>query len=115
MTIAEARRKCKSFIDCVPRDLLFLALVSSASTFSFGFGYLAGLDAEQEDGARFETASFIATSSQEQVVASKSGMKYYLPWCAGVERISDANKVRFASASLARAAGYTPAANCKGL
>ncbi|HCR52100.1 TPA: hypothetical protein DIV48_00440 [Candidatus Kaiserbacteria bacterium] len=115
MTIAEARRKCKSFTECIPRDLLILALVVSASTFSFGFGYLAGLDAEQEDGVRLEKTSGVATSSQEQVVASKSGMKYYLPWCAGVERISDANKVWFASASFARAAGYAPAANCKGL
>lgn len=50
-----------------------------------------------------------------QVVASKSGAKYYLPWCGGAKLIKDANKVWFASREAAEAAGYQPAANCKGL
>ncbi|MEK7610426.1 MAG: hypothetical protein AAB468_01620 [Patescibacteria group bacterium] len=50
-----------------------------------------------------------------QVVASKKGKKYHLPWCAGAKAIAAANKVTFASAEEARAAGYTPAANCPGL
>ena len=50
-----------------------------------------------------------------QVVASKKGTRYYLPWCGGVRRISDANKVWFSSIKAAKVAGYTPAANCKGI
>jgi hypothetical protein len=48
-------------------------------------------------------------------VGSKSGTKYYLETCSGVKRIKEANKVFFSSVQDARAAGYTPAANCPGL
>ena len=49
------------------------------------------------------------------VVASKSGTKYHFPWCAGAQSIKESNKVWFASTAQARAAGYEPASNCKGL
>ena len=49
------------------------------------------------------------------VVGSRNSDKYHFPWCSGAQRISEANKVTFASAAEARAAGYTPAANCEGL
>ena len=39
----------------------------------------------------------------------------YYPWCAGAKQISEKNKITFASTEEARAKGYTPAANCKGL
>ena len=48
-------------------------------------------------------------------VASKNSDKYHLPWCGGAARISEANKVWFTSKAEAEAAGYTPAANCKGI
>ena len=50
-----------------------------------------------------------------EVVASKNGTKYYLPWCGTVKNIKEENKVWFASREAAEAAGYAPAANCKGL
>lgn len=50
-----------------------------------------------------------------QVVASKNGTKYHLPTCPGAKQISDKNKITFNSAEEARAAGYSPASNCKGL
>jgi hypothetical protein len=50
-----------------------------------------------------------------QVVASKSGTKYHYPWCAGAKQISEKNKIYVDSIEAARAAGYTPASNCKGL
>ncbi len=46
-------------------------------------------------------------------VASKNGAKYYTPTCSGASRITDANKVWFATAATAEAAGYTRATNCK--
>ncbi len=49
------------------------------------------------------------------LVASKGGTKYYYPWCGSASRISEKNKIYFASVADARAKGYTPAANCKGL
>ena len=56
-----------------------------------------------------------SVSSGEQVVASKNGTKYHYPWCAGAKQIAEKNKITFASTEEARAKGYTPAANCKGL
>ena len=50
-----------------------------------------------------------------QVVASKNGGKYHYPWCSGAKQISPQNLITFNSIEEARAAGYTPAANCKGL
>jgi hypothetical protein len=49
------------------------------------------------------------------VVASKTGKKYHLPWCAGAKSIGEDNKIWFNSIDEARKAGYTPALNCKGL
>jgi hypothetical protein len=50
-----------------------------------------------------------------QVVASKSGTKYHYPWCSGAKQISAKNLITFNSIEEARAKGYTPASNCKGL
>jgi hypothetical protein len=55
------------------------------------------------------------TAASGSVVASKNGTKYHYPWCAGAKQISAANLVTFNSTESARAAGYTPASNCKGL
>lgn len=48
-------------------------------------------------------------------VASKSGTKYHLPWCGGAKQIKEENKIWFKTKAEAEAAGYTPAANCKGI
>ena len=53
--------------------------------------------------------------SEKSFVAAKSGTKYYFPWCGGVSRIKEENKIWFASEAEARKAGFTPAANCAGL
>ncbi len=50
-----------------------------------------------------------------EVVASKTGTKYYYPTCSGVSRIKEENKVWFKTIEDARAKGLTPAANCAGL
>lgn len=127
MTITEAREKCKSLITRVPRDVVIVAVIALASSLSFGLGFLAGRDAGQgrEAAITLETSPVVTSPADEavtadrpiagQVVASKNGTKYYLPDCAGASRISDANRVWFASSAAARAAGYEPAANCKGI
>jgi hypothetical protein len=108
MTIAEVREKCKDF-----RDVIIIGVLVLASAASFGLGYLAGVEAGQGMGST-ELSPLVATSSaMGQVVASKSGTKYYLPRCTGAGRIADANKIWFVSASAAQEAGYTLAANCK--
>jgi hypothetical protein len=49
------------------------------------------------------------------VVGSKNGTKYHLPTCPGAKQISEKNKITFNSIEEAKAKGYTPASNCKGL
>lgn len=53
-----------------------------------------------------------APTKEGKVLASKNGKKFYYPWCSGVSRIKEVNRVYFASAALAEAVGYTQAANC---
>ncbi len=110
MTIADIREKCKSLL---ARDVLIVSILIAACLASFGLGYLAGQDAGQGSDTSL-TATSAATPSL-QVVASKTGTKYYLPGCPGVDKITEENKVWFASGDLARAQGYEPAANCKGI
>ena len=95
--------------------MLILGVLLVASTLSFGLGYLAGIDAGRAGTDTPEAPPLASAPEEGQVVASKSGTKYYVPGCAGASRISDANKVWFATPELAAAAGYAPAANCKGL
>lgn len=64
-------------------------------------------------GAQVKGAS--TQNSSGIVVGSKNSNKYHYPWCSGAKRISDENKITFASINEARSAGYLPAANCKGL
>jgi hypothetical protein len=52
---------------------------------------------------------------ETQLVGSKNGTKYHLVTYPGAKQIKEENKVYFDSIESARAAGYTPAANCKGL
>ncbi len=45
-------------------------------------------------------------------VASKNGTKYHRDDCPGASQIKPENRIEFATAAAATAAGYTPAANC---
>lgn len=61
------------------------------------------------------TTSVADINTVQPVVASRSGTKYHLPNCPGASQIKPENRLEFASPSAARAAGYTPAANCPGV
>lgn len=61
------------------------------------------------------TAVSATSSGEKKYVASKNSDKYHLPWCSGAARIAEENKIWFGSKEEAAAAGYTPAANCKGI
>lgn len=109
MTIAEAREKCKGLAVKIPRDILVVLALILASSASFGLGFLAGQDAGQ--GSALPIGSPDAATGD--IIASKNGTKYYLPGCSGVERVSDANRVYFATAAAAEAAGYSIASTCR--
>ena len=61
------------------------------------------------------SASENSSATSGEVIGSKTGKKYYFPWCSTVKRIKPENQVTFASIDLAKSAGYTPGGNCKGL
>lgn len=63
----------------------------------------------------FENAAPADGAIAGGIVASKTGSKYHFPWCAGAQSIRPENKIWFANTEEARAAGYAPASNCKGL
>jgi hypothetical protein len=67
--------------------------------------------------AKSQVSTEVLTPSNQsgEVIGSKSGKKYYYPWCGTVKRIKPENQVHFASIEVARAAGFTPGGNCKGL
>ena len=50
-----------------------------------------------------------------QYVASVTGSVYYFPWCGGGKNIPPDMQIWFPTATSAKAAGYQPAKNCKGM
>lgn len=72
-------------------------------------------EASETKGSAVSKPAPPPVASGGQYVASKTGTKYYLPWCGTAKRIKEENKVWFASKAEAEAAGYEPAKNCKGI
>lgn len=68
-------------------------------------------------GAVAQNKQSLAISNTEstEVIGSKSGKKYYFPWCGTVKRIKPENQIKFSSIEQAKASGFTPGGNCKGL
>jgi hypothetical protein len=80
---------------------------------SSGPARLDGVSGGEVKGVSTTTSTSATTTGA--VVASKNGTKYHYPWCAGAKQISEKNLITFNSIEEARAKGYTPASNCKGL
>jgi|SRR3989344_5371225 len=62
-----------------------------------------------------QAGAVLGAAAEGTYVASKTGSKYFLPWCGSVGQIKKENKIWFASKVDAEAAGYQPAGNCKGI
>ncbi|MDO8471366.1 MAG: hypothetical protein Q7S49_02050 [bacterium] len=60
-----------------------------------------------------QTANVINAVKKGEVIASKNGVRYHYPHCAGAKQIKEENKIVFPTPAAAEAAGYTLAANCK--
>lgn len=134
-TIADSGEAGKGRVFGLPRDVVLVLILLLATTAAFMLGYLAGKEAGGgKEGIWIEnmaeakagpaaaaaapvqkTAPAPAVAEEAAYVASKNGTKYHLPWCSGALRIKEENKVWFASKAEAEAAGYEPAANCKGI
>jgi len=114
MNITDSLPQIKQFIIKEAALPLLVILVGFGS---FGLGRLSALEHTMVPIAVSQPAaaavSAIATGGQ--VVASKTGTKYHFPWCGGASQMKEENKIWFDSIEKARAAGYLPAGNCKGL
>lgn len=124
MNIAQIREKGNTLLARIPRDVLLVGILVLTASASFGLGIMQGREgvglaggAGQGEFAISEIPVNTPTTipAGGQVVASRNGTKYFLPWCAGAKLISAANLVTFDSAEAAQAKGYSAAANCKGL
>lgn len=105
-------------------DTYFIAiLVILVGVISFGLGRLSMTNeasiTQSQDGfkqiesLKMEDAEY--NPSNIPVVVSKSGTKYHLHDCPGALQMKSENKIELNSIDAARAAGYTPAANCPDL
>lgn len=115
-------------------DLYIIIMIILVGTASFGLGKISSYEKNRLPISVLKTQDYMLSTVLEStsdkitttdkpksentnglVVASKSGTKYYYPWCSGVSRIKEENKVWFDSIENARAKGLTPASNCTGL
>ena len=136
MSIQKFSNKFKGYVS--NSDILIPLVIIAIGAGSFGLGRLSALLEEKErisfldashpfaesvagesaavaKNAENKTASYAAPVDGGLLVGSREGTKYHFPWCSSAERIKEENKIWFSSREEAENAGYTPAANCKGL
>lgn len=145
ISIKDLIKKIKGLIDSqsfhqnplrrtLPDDLFFSFIIILVALGSFGLGRLSKIEdsrvpirienepeitsdtflpADKNKGTANTSPAIIST--QSQIVGSKNGNKYHYTWCAGAQKIAEANRRYFSSIQDAEAQGYTPASNCKGL
>jgi len=119
----------------LPDDLFLGLIIVLVALGSFGLGRLSKIEGSKtpiqfenlpENSTKaFENKDIPATrevlptntlnATNSQIVGSKTGKKYYYPWCTGVQKISPSSLIHFSSKSEAESRGYTPSATCKGL
>jgi len=121
--------KIKNFIKSNEKDLFIAIIIILVALISFGLGRLSKIrenkpliNIENLGAAAGDTRTLQGSETGQEasvqeglLVGSKNGTKYHYPWCSGALRIKEENKVWFSSVEEAKKAGYTPAANCKGL
>ena len=60
-----------------------------------------------------QASASVRTDPRVVVSKSSTSKKYHYTWCASGQKIKEENKLWFASAQEAQAAGYTLAGNCQ--
>jgi len=119
--LANKIKQVKDKIKPIENDLIIVIIIILVTFTVFGLYKLAELRGNktpitiEKKIAAGEKSVLNAENTEKLFVASKNGTKYYYPWCSGVSRIKEENKVWFSSADEAKKAGFAPAANCKGL
>ncbi|MBI3020091.1 MAG: hypothetical protein HYY60_02095 [Parcubacteria group bacterium] len=130
MVLEKAKNELKRlFTVFAKEDIFIVAVIVLVGFGGFGLGRLSKTHEEKTPvvienvapsgsifaGGEETNQKSLDTKNGKNFVASVSGSKYHLPWCASASTIKEENKIWFASEDEARAAGYSPAGNCKGL
>jgi hypothetical protein len=113
------------------KEYILIIIIITLGVLSFGLGRLSANETkpypvtlcrnikQPEVIAQKDTSDTKTIIPEEQgtgqYVGSKNGTVYHLPWCSGAKRIQEENKIWFTNKAEAEAAGYRPAANCKGI
>ena len=116
--IQEEWLKIKALADQGVGEWGIFAIVVLVGLSSFALGRLSALQEGRAVVSVHEASQLASPRGVYMgglVVASRSGSSYYFPWCGGGEKINEGNKVWFKTEQEAKAAGYAPAKNCKGL
>jgi len=117
-SIREDVRQIKRRFSVYEQEILFTALLVLVAVLSFVLGRISASSGDGEvpiSVMRAPEADMRPMYLGGEVVGSRTGKKYHFPWCSGAQSMSEQNKVWFNTIEDARAAGYTPAGNCKGL
>jgi hypothetical protein len=114
----------------VKEDVFIILAIILIGLAGFGLGKLSALEKGRETvtikpttltatattiNSASTSAMIAGENAKSMLVASKNGTKYYFPWCSGVSKINESNKVWFDSYESAQKAGLTAAANCPNL
>lgn len=107
----------KEKIKPLEKDLILAAVIILVALISFGLGRLSKIGERRIPVTidQLPAASKLGVDVEKIFVASKNGTKYHYLWCAGAQSIKEENKIYFSTTEEAQKAGYSPAANCKGL
>ena len=124
MRVTDISDKIKQLPD-LPRDIfifIFIALISLSGFLGYRLASVSTLGEHitisskvLPTGDMSAVSQASSTESKGMYVGSKSGTAYHLPTCSGAKNIKDSNKIWFTSREEAKAKGYHPASNCKGL
>ncbi len=135
LSLSNKIAKVKEKLKPIENDVILVVVIILVAFISFGLGRLSKIG-ENKTPITIESATEVqpptnleaklpsnkptsgvgaSTNSDKLYVASKSGTKYHYPWCPGALNIKEENKIWFSSKEEAESAGYSPAANCKGL
>ena len=116
-SILERSVQIKGYGENIPHDYFVVILLVLVSIASFGLGRLSVLDTVKTPMTLLQAplSEIRPMYIGGEIVASRKGSKYHFPWCSGALTMKESNKIWFKSVEAARAAGYAPAGNCKGL
>lgn len=128
--LSETINLCKRLYEWIKlntKELYLALIIILVAVISFGLGRLSKIREEkmpitiENIATSTETLSpnsqraTLTVGESKIFVASKNGKKYYYAWCESAKIIKEQNRVWFSTQEEAEKAGYSPAANCKGL